>query len=282
MGIKTFKPTTPTKRQMVALTYEELTRGKPEKSLVKRIKKHAGRNNMGVITIRHRGGGSRTIYRFVDFNQTDKLNIPAIVKHVEYDPGRSAFIMLVFYKDGEKRYHLAPKDIKVGDEIITKVKAKPKIGNRMKIASIPVGFDIFNVELTPGKGGQMIRSAGSSGKLASLEGEMAHIQLPSGEVRFVPKHCYATIGIVSNPDHSNVILGKAGRRRNMGWRPTVLGKAMNPCDHPHGGGEGHSPIGLKHPKTPWGKPALGYKTRNRKKHSNQFIVTRRPSRKKKS
>jgi large subunit ribosomal protein L2 len=281
MGIKTFKPTTAGRRHMVSLTYEEITHKGPEKSLVTRLKNNAGRNNMGKITTRHRGGGVRRLYRKIDFRQTDKLNIPAIVKTVEYDPNRSAFIMLVAYNDGEKRYHIAPGGIKVGDEIVTKIKAKPKLGNRMKLLSIPVGFEIYNLELTAGKGGQIIRSAGSAGKLVSLEGDKAHVQMPSGEVRLIDKDCYATLGVVSNSDHSNVIHGKAGTRRHMGWRPTVRGKVMNPCDHPHGGGEARNSIGLKHPKTPWGKPALGFKTRNRKKYSNVSIVTRRPSRKQK-
>ena len=281
MGIKTFKPTTAGRRHMVSLTYDEITHKGPEKSLIKRLKSNASRNNLGKITTRHRGGEAGRIYRMVDFKQTDKLNIPATVKTIEYDPNRSSFIMLVAYRDGEKRYHLAPAGVTVGEEIITKVKAKPKVGNRMKLENIPVGFQIFNLELTPGSGGQMIRSAGSSGKLVSLEGAMAHVQLASGEVRLVSKDCYATLGVVSNSDHANVIHGKAGTRRHMGWRPTVRGKVMNPCDHPHGGGEARNSIGLKHPKTPWGKPALGHKTRNRKKHSNASIVTRRPSRKQK-
>jgi large subunit ribosomal protein L2 len=280
MGIKTFKSTTPGRRQMVSLTYEEITTHNPEKSLIVRLKNNAGRNNQGIITTRHRGGGARRIYRIIDFKQTDKLGIPAVVKQIEYDPNRSAFLMLVHYADGEKRYHIAPQGMKVGDSIMAKAKAKPKTGSRMKLGNIPVGFDIHNLELTPGCGGQMIRSAGSYGKLASLEGEMAHIQMPSGEVRLVDKNCYATIGVVSNLDHANVIHGKAGVRRHMGWRPTVRGKVMNPIDHPHGGGEARNSIGLKHPKTPWGRPALGYKTRNRKKYSNARIVTRRPSRKK--
>lgn len=282
MTIRTYKPITNGRRHAVSVVYDELTKHKrPEKSLTQHVKKHSGRNNMGVITIRHRGGGHKHQYRKVDFKQTDKLNIPARVKAIEYDPMRTPFIMLVAYRDGEKRYHLAPHGIKVGDDIVTKVKAKPVTGNRMKLASMPIGFAIHNLELTPGRGGQMIRSAGSSGKLVSLEGEMAHVQMPSGEVRFIDKNCYATIGTLSNADHSNEELGKAGRRRLRGWRPVVRGKVMNPCDHPHGGGEGRNSIGLKHPETPWGKPALGYKTRNRKKHSNKYIVSRRPSRKKK-
>ncbi|MEK7544556.1 MAG: 50S ribosomal protein L2 [Patescibacteria group bacterium] len=279
MGIKIYKPTTNGRRKMSVLTYEEITKTKPEKSLVKRIKKHAGRNSQGKITIRHQGGGYLKKYRMVDFKQVDKLNIPAKVAAIEYDPGRSAFIMLVNYKDGEKRYHIAPAGMEVGSEIVTKVKAKPQVGNRMKLRNVPVGFDIHNVELNLGKGGQMVRSAGSGAKLVSLEGEMAHVQFPSGEVRLIHKDCYATIGVVSNADHQNVRIGKAGRMRHMGWKPQVLGKSMNPNDHPHGGGEGHSPIGLPGPRTPWGKPALGYKTRWRKKYSNKYIISRKKDKK---
>ena len=272
MPIKIYRPVTPGRRKMSVLTYKEITKTTPEKSLVKRIKKNAGRNNQGKITIRHQGGGYIKQYRMIDFKQTDKLNIPGLVKAVEYDPNRSAFIILVNYKDGEKRYHIAPEGLKVGEEIMTKAKTKPKTGNRMKLRNIPVGFYIFNIELTLGRGGQIVRSAGSAAKLISLEGEMAHVQLPSGEIRLVQKDCYATIGRVSNADHQNVRIGKAGRMRHMGWRPQVLGKSMNPNDHPHGGGEGHSPIGLPGPRTPWGKPALGYKTRSRKKWSNKYII----------
>ncbi len=279
MPIKVYRPTTPGRRKMSVLTYEEVTKTKPEKSLIKRIKKMAGRNNQGKITIRHQGGGSIKQYRMVDFKQTDKLNIPGIVKAIEYDPNRSPFIMLVAYQDGEKRYHIAPEGMKVGAEVITKVKAKAQVGNRMKLKNIPIGFNIFNVELTMGKGGQMVRSAGSTAQLVSLEGPMAHIQFPSGEVRLVHKDCYATIGVVSNADHQNVRIGKAGRKRHMGRRPEVLGKSMNPVDHPHGGGEGHSPIGLPGPRTPWGKPALGYKTRWRKKYSNKYIIRRKNDKK---
>lgn len=275
MPIKIYKATTNGRRKMSVLTYEEITKTKPEKNLVVRLKKNSGRNNQGKITIRHQGGGYIKKYRLIDFRQTDKMGIPGRVTAIEYDPNRSAFIMLVTYRDGEKRYHIAPNGIKTGMEIITKVKAKPQTGNRMKLRSIPVGFDIHNIELSKGKGGQIVRSAGSSGKLLSLEGPMAHIQLPSGEVRLIDKDCYATIGVVSNSDHQNVRIGKAGRKRHMGWRPEVLGKSMNPVDHPHGGGEGHSPIGLTEPRTPWGKPALGYKTRNRKKYSNKYIIRRK-------
>jgi len=275
MSIKVYKKTTPGRRQMSVLTYEEITSTKPYKKLLKRIKKHAGRNNYGKLTIRHQGGGYIKQYRIIDFKQKDKINIPGKVETIEYDPNRSAFIMLVKYADGERRYHLAPEGIKVGEEIITKIKAKVKTGNRMALKHIPIGYPIYNLELTEGRGGQLIRAAGSSGKVVSLEGDMAQVQLPSGEIRMVRKECFASIGVVSNIDHGNVIFGKAGRKRLMGIRPTVRGKAMNPVDHPHGGGEGNQPIGLPGPKTPWGMPALGYKTRNRRKYSNKWIVKRR-------
>ncbi|KKQ71960.1 MAG: 50S ribosomal protein L2, large subunit ribosomal protein L2 [Candidatus Peregrinibacteria bacterium GW2011_GWC2_39_14] len=280
MPIKTYRPTSPGRRLMTGLTYEEVTTINPVKRLLKRLKKHAGRNNSGKLTIRHQGGGYIKQYRMVDFNQTDKMNISATIKTIEYDPGRSSFIMLVCYTDGEKRYNLAPEGAKVGDVIVTKIKARVQSGNRMTLSHIPIGYSIFNLELVPGKGGQMIKSAGSSGKLVSLEGKMAQVQLPSGEVRMIPKECFATIGVVSNVDHSNVSLGKAGRKRHMGWRPTVRGKAMNPVEHPHGGGEGAQPIGLTGPRTPWGKPANGYKTRDRKKYSTKWIIKKRPTRNK--
>ena len=275
MGIKIYKKTTPGRRQMSVLTYEELTATKPYKPLLKRIKKHSGRNNYGKLTIRHQGGGYIKQYRIIDFKQKDKINIPGKVETIEYDPNRSAFIMLVKYVDGSRKYHIAPKGVKAGEELITKIKAKVKPGNRMSLKHIPIGYSIYNLELTPGRGGQLIRSAGASGKVVSLEGDMAQVQLPSGEVRMVRKECFASIGVISNIDHSNVSLGKAGRKRHMGVRPTVRGKAMNPVDHPHGGGEGNQPIGLSGPKTPWGMPTLGYKTRNHKKYSNKWIVKRR-------
>ncbi|MBI5152226.1 50S ribosomal protein L2 [Candidatus Peregrinibacteria bacterium] len=275
MGIKIYKKTTPGRRQMSGLTYEELTIGKPYKPLVKRIKKHSGRNNYGKLTIRHQGGGVIKQYRLIDFKQLDKMNIPAKVETIEYDPNRSAFVMLVKYADGERRYHIAPEGIKVGESVITKTKAKVQTGNRMPLSHIPIGYPIYNLELTPGCGGQMIRSAGSSGKLVSIEGPMAQVQMPSAEVRMIRKECFASIGVVSNIDHSNVSFGKAGRKRRMGIRPTVRGKAMNPVDHPHGGGEGGHPIGLPGPETPWGMPALGFKTRNRKKYSTKWIIKRR-------
>ncbi len=271
MAVKTFKPTTPGRRNMNVSSFDEITKTKPEKSLLKSSKRKAGRNNQGRLTVRHRGGGHKRAYRIIDFLRTDKLNIPAKVASVEYDPNRTAYIILVNYNDGEKRYHLAPEGIKVGDEIITKAKAKINTGNRMKVRNIPVGQAIHDVELTEKKGGQIIRSAGSSGKITSLEGKYAQLQLPSGEIRLISKDCYATIGTVSNLDHSNIKIGKAGRSRWLGKRPQVRGKVMNPVDHPHGGGEGNQPIGLKHPKTPWGMPALGFKTR-RRKYTDKWIV----------
>lgn len=275
MELKKFKPTTPGIRQMSIASFEEITKSKPEKSLTKTLKKNSGRNSTGRITVRHRGGGTRRRYRNIDFKRTDKLNIEGKVKAIEYDPNRTAYIMLVNYKDGEKRYHLAPTEIKVGDKIVTREKAKVKAGNRMKLKNIPVGFSIYNVELYEGRGGQLARSAGSSLKLVSVEGDYAQIQMPSGEIRLVSKDCYATIGIVSNIDHFNISIGKAGRTRHFGRRPQVRGKAMNPVDHPHGGGEGGCPIGLKHPKTPWGMPALGFKTRRRRYTDKMIIKDRR-------
>ncbi len=275
MGLKKFKPTTPGIRQMSIASFEEITKSKPEKSLTKTLKKNSGRNFSGRITVRHRGGGTRRRYRDIDFKRTDKLNIEGKVKAIEYDPNRTAYIMLVNYKDGEKRYHIAPTEIKVGDKIVTREKAKVKAGNRMKLKNIPVGFSIYNVELYEGRGGQLARSAGSSLKLVSVEGDYAQIQMPSGEIRLVSKDCYATIGIVSNIDHFNISIGKAGRTRHFGRRPQVRGKAMNPVDHPHGGGEGGCPIGLKHPKTPWGMPALGFKTRRRRYTDKMIIKDRR-------
>lgn len=281
MAVKKFKPTTPGLRQMSVASFEEITKIKPEKGLTKKLKKNSGRNNTGRITVRHRGGGHKRLYRIIDFKRFDKLNIEGKVTAIEYDPNRTAYIMLIQYKDGEKRYHLAPSEIAVGDKIITAEKAKIKPGNRMKLIHIPVGYNIYNVELKEKKGGQLGRSAGSSVKLVSLEGTHAQIQMPSGEVRLVSKNCFATVGIVSNVEHSNIKIGKAGRKRNMGRRPQVRGKAMNPVDHPHGGGEGGCPIGLIHPKTPWGLPALGFKTRKRKHPTDKWIVRRRRKKNKK-
>ena len=275
MPVRSYKPTTPGQRFRVSLTYEEVTKSFPDKRLRVRIQKHAGRNNEGHLTVRHRGGGNKVLYRLIDFKQVEKLNIPGKVTSVEYDPFRTCFIMLVTYADGEKRYHIAPEGIKVGNQIITKAKAKIKMGNRLQLQYIPVGFEIHNLELTKGKGGQIIRSAGSVARLISLEGKYAQVELPSKELRFISKECFATIGRVSNVDHNLVSLGKAGRARWKGLRPEVQGKAMNPIDHPHGGGEGGTPIGMVHPKTPWGAPALGHKTRTRNKWTNRFIIRTR-------
>lgn len=264
---------------MSVVDYSGLTKKKPEKSLTSKKKSKAGRNAHGHITIRHRGGGVKRHYRKVDFKRTDKLDIPAIVKTIEYDPNRTAFIALLFYADGEKRYILAPESLNIDDTVITAVATKPQVGNRMQVQNIPIGYEIHDLELHMGKGGQLVRSAGSTAKLMSLDAEMAQVQMPSGEVRFIHKECYATIGKVSNSDHFNTVIGKAGRIRKMGRRPQVLGKSMNAVDHPHGGGEGHSPIGLKHPKTPWGAPALGFKTRKRKNPTSKFIIRRRGGKK---
>lgn len=272
MAIKSYKPTTPGRRGMTVVDYSELTKKAPEKSLLLPRKQKSGRNNQGRVTVRHRGGGAKRKFRVVDNIRFDKLDISAEVEAIEYDPNRTAFIALLKYQDGERRYILAPDKLKVGAKLICSKKAKIKVGNRLQLRNIPVGFDIHDVEIHPGRGGQIIKTAGSVGSLASLDGEMAQVAFPSGAVRYVSKDCYATIGIVSNSDHSNVRIGKAGRMRHMGWRPQVLGKSMNACDHPHGGGEGHSPIGLKHPKTPWGMPALGVKTRKRNKYSNYLII----------
>jgi large subunit ribosomal protein L2 len=275
MPVKKIKPTTPGRRNMTIATFDEVTKSKPEKRLRKRVQKKSGRNNQGKLTIRHRGGGHKRLYRLVDFNRVDKHNIEGKVTAVEYDPYRSAYIMLVTYKDGEKRYHVAPQGIKVGDQVLLADKTKLKPGNRMLIKNFPVGFTVYNIELTKGKGGQIIRSAGSSAKIMSQEDKNhTQVQLPSGEVRVVSKKCYASYGEVSNVDHAHITIGKAGRKRHLGRRPQVRGKAMNPNDHPHGGGEGNQPIGLKHPKTPWGMPALGYKTR-RRKYSDKHILKSR-------
>ena len=259
---------------MSVASFDEVTKTKPEKNLTKRIKQHSGRNNRGKITCRHRGGGHKRVYRDVDFNQTAKLDIPGKVTAIEYDPMRTSYIMLVTYKDGDKRYHILPEGVQVGDTIDTKVKGKVKAGNRMTLKHIPVGYEVHNLEISLGKGGQAIRSAGASATVVSLEGKSAQIQMPSGETRLVAKECYATIGKVSNEEHSNIKVGKAGRKRWMGRRPQVRGKAMNPCDHPHGGGEGNQPIGMKHPKTPWGMPALGYKTRRRRSTDKYILKSR--------
>ena len=274
MGIKKYNPTTPGLRGMTVSTFEEITASKPEKSLTVTLKKHAGRNVRGKITVRHRGGGTRPKYRIIDFKR-NKDNIPATVKTIEYDPNRSANIALVVYADGEKRYIIAPNQLKVGDVIVSGPDSDIKPGNALPIANIPVGTMIHNIELKPGKGAQMVRSAGNAAQLMAKEGEYAQVRLPSGEVRMVRINCRATIGEVGNIEHSNIQIGKAGRKRHMGWRPTVRGSVMNPNDHPHGGGEGRAPVGRKSPVTPWGKPALGYKTRNKHKASNKYIVRSR-------
>ena len=274
MAIKTYKPTTPSRRQMTVIDYSELSKVAPEKSLLEPMKKTSGRNSYGRITVRHHGGGNRRKYRVIDFKR-NKADMPATVLTIEYDPNRSAFIALVQYEDGEKRYIVAPHGLKVGDVIESGVNADIKPGNALPLANIPVGTFIHNVELYPGKGAQLARAAGIMAQLMAKEGKYALVRLPSGELRNVPVECMATIGQVSNLEHENVNIGKAGRKRHMGWRPTVRGSVMNPCDHPHGGGEGKSPIGRPGPVTPWGKPALGYKTRKKKNLSNKFIVKRR-------
>ncbi len=271
MAIKKFKPTTPARRQMTVTDYSQLSKVAPEKSLTEVLKSKAGRNSYGRITVRHQGGGAKRKYRIIDFKR-NKLDIPAVVKTIEYDPNRTAFIALVEYQDGEKRYILAPNDLKVGDTVISSDNADIKPGNTLPLEKIPVGTVIHNVELYPGKGAQLVRSAGNMAQLMAKENGYAQVRLPSSEVRLVRLNCKATIGQVSNLDHENVSIGKAGRKRHMGWRPTVRGSVMNPCDHPHGGGEGRSPIGRPSPVSPWGQPAKGYKTRSKKAKSNKFIV----------
>ncbi|HEZ7985444.1 MAG TPA: 50S ribosomal protein L2 [Ruminococcus sp.] len=274
MAIKSYKPTTPSRRQMTVTDYSVLSKVKPEKSLLEPMKKKSGRNSYGRITVRHRGGGNRRKYRIIDFKR-NKDNMIATVLTLEYDPNRSAFIALVQYEDGEKRYILAPNGLKVGDKIESGPEADIKPGNALKLEDIPVGTFIHAIELYPGKGAQLVRSAGNMAQLMGKENGYALIRLPSGEMRKVPAGCKAAIGQVSNVDHENVNYGKAGRVRNMGWRPTVRGSVMNPCDHPHGGGEGKSPVGRPGPVTPWGKPALGYKTRKTHNRTDKFIVKRR-------
>ena len=275
MGIKTYRPYTPSRRNMTGSDFAEITTSKPEKSLVTSLKKTSGRNNQGKITVRHHGGGNRRKYRLIDFKRNSKDGIPAIVKTIEYDPNRSANIALLVYADGEKRYILAPNKLKIGYTIVSGPDADIMVGNALPIANIPVGTIIHNVELKPGKGGQLARSAGNGAQLMAKEGDYAQVRLPSGEVRKVSMKCRATIGEVGNLDHANIQIGKAGRKRHMGVRPTVRGSVMNPNDHPHGGGEGRAPVGRKSPVTPWGKPALGYKTRKKNKESNKYIVKRR-------
>ena len=274
MAIKVYKPTTPARRQMTVTDYSGLSKGGPEKSLLEPLKKKSGRNNYGRITVRHRGGGNRRKYRIIDFKR-QKHGIFAEVMTLEYDPNRSANIALVQYEDGEKRYIIAPNNLKVGDKVMSGPEADIKPGNALPLVNIPVGTFIHNVELYPGKGAQIARSAGIAAQLMAKEGKYALIRMPSGELRNVPVNCMASIGQVGNTDHENMSIGKAGRKRHMGIRPTVRGSVMNPCDHPHGGGEGRSPIGRPGPVTPWGKPALGYKTRKKHNRSDKFIVKRR-------
>ncbi|MBK5251377.1 MAG: 50S ribosomal protein L2 [Peptostreptococcaceae bacterium] len=274
MGIKSFRPTSPGLRQMTVSTFEDITKKKPEKSLVVTLKKHSGRNNQGKITVRHRGGGAKIKYRIIDFKRL-KDDVPAKVEAIEYDPNRSANIVLLAYADGEKSYILAPHKIKVGDKVMSGNNADIKPGNAMEMGNIPLGTTIHNIEMKPGKGGQMVRSAGNSAQLMAKEGKYALVRLPSGEVRKVRIECRATIGQVGNIDHENLNIGKAGKTRHMGIRPTVRGSVMNPNDHPHGGGEGRAPIGRPSPMTPWGKPALGYKTRKKGKASDKQIVKRK-------
>ncbi|HOQ16283.1 MAG: 50S ribosomal protein L2 [Epulopiscium sp.] len=274
MGIKTYKPYTPSRRHMTSLTFEEITKSTPEKSLVVSLKKNSGRNNQGKITVRHRGGGAKIKYRIIDFKR-NKDGIPARVAAIEYDPNRTANIALLHYADGEKRYILAPKGLKVGDKIMSGETAEIRVGNALPMKNIPVGTTIHNIEMKPGKGGQLVRSAGAEAQLLAKEGKYATVRLPSGETRLLPIECRATIGQVGNIEHELVTIGKAGRKRHMGIRPTVRGSVMNPNDHPHGGGEGKAPIGRPTPVTPWGKPTLGYKTRKKNKASNKYILHRR-------
>ena len=274
MAVKTFKPTTPARRQMTVPSFEEITKKTPEKSLITVLKKHAGRNNTGKITVRHHGGGNRVKYRIIDFKKKIE-NVPATVLAIEYDPNRTAYIALMQYETGEKTYSIAPVGLKVGDVVMNGAGADIKPGNVLAINDIPVGTLIHNIELYPGKGGQLVRSAGTYAQLMAKENGVAQVRLPSGEVRIIRLDCKATIGQVGNLEHENINIGKAGKKRHMGIRPTVRGSVMNPCDHPHGGGEGRAPIGRATPVTPWGKPALGYKTRNKKNRTNKFIVKRR-------
>ncbi len=277
MGIKTYKPYTPSRRNMTGSDFAEVTKATPEKSLTTSLKKNAGRNNQGKITVRHQGGGNRRKYRVIDFKRR-KDGVPAKVIGIEYDPNRTANIALICYADGEKAYILAPQGLTDGMTVMNGANAEVRVGNCLPLANIPVGTMIHNIEMYPGKGGQMVRSAGNAAQLMAKEGKYATLRLPSGEMRMVPIDCRATIGVVGNGDHNLVKIGKAGRKRHMGIRPTVRGSVMNPNDHPHGGGEGRAPIGRPGPSTPWGKPALGLKTRKKNKQSNKLIVRRRDGR----
>ena len=274
MAIKRYKPYTPSRRHMTVSAFDEITKSTPEKSLVVHIKKNSGRNNQGKITVRHKGGGAKLKYRMVDFKR-NKDGIPAKVVGIEYDPNRTANIALIVYADGTKSYILAPVGLKVGDTVMNGLEAEVRVGNALPMRAIPVGANIHNIEMKPGKGGQLVRSAGNVAQLMAKEGKYATVKLPSGEMRLLPIDCRATIGQVGNIDHELVHIGKAGRKRHMGIRPTVRGSVMNPNDHPHGGGEGRAPIGRPSPMTPWGKPAMGYKTRKKHKASNKYIILRR-------
>ena len=275
MGIKKYNPYTPSRRQMTGLDFAAVTKKTPEKSLTVSLKKHAGRNNQGKITVRHQGGGTRTKYRIIDYKRNAKDGIPAKVIGIEYDPNRTANIALICYADGVKSYILAPEGLTDGMTVVSGPDVEAKLGNCLPLSSIPIGAQVHNIELMPGRGGQMVRAAGGSAQMMAKEGKYATLRLPSGEMRMVPIECRATIGVVGNGEHNLVNIGKAGRKRHMGIRPTVRGSVMNPNDHPHGGGEGRAPIGRPGPSTPWGKPALGYKTRKAKKQSNKMIVRRR-------
>ncbi len=274
MAVKNYKPTTPSRRNMSVVSYKDLSKGGPEKSLLRPLNKKSGRNSYGRITVRHRGGGNRRKYRVIDFKRR-KYDVAGKVVSLEYDPNRSANIALIQYEDNEKGYIIAPEGLKVGHEIVAGPNSDIKPGNALPIVNIPVGTFIHNIELHPGKGAQLVRSAGNMAQLMAKEKNLALVRLPSGELRYVPLNCSASIGQVGNIEHENVKIGKAGRKRHMGWRPTVRGSVMNPCDHPHGGGEGKSPIGRPGPLTPWGKPTLGYKTRKKHNRSDKFIVKRR-------
>ena len=276
MGIRRYKPYTPSRRQMTASDFAEVTKKTPEKSLTVHLKKHSGRNGQGKITVRHRGGGAKIKYRLVDFKRI-KDGVPAKVAAIEYDPNRSSYIALLHYVDGEKSYILAPHGLKVGDKLMSGTEAEIRIGNALPMKNIPVGTEIHNIEMKLGRGGQMVRSAGNVAQLMARDEKYATVRLPSGEMRLVPVNCRATIGQVGNPDQELINIGKAGKKRHMGIRPTVRGSVMNPNDHPHGGGEGRAPIGRPAPSTPWGKPALGYKTRKKNKASNKYVVRKRGS-----
>ena len=278
MGIKTYRPYTPSRRNMTGSDFSEITKKTPERSLLSTVKENAGRNNQGKITVRHQGGGNRQKYRIIDFKRNSKDGIPATVIGIEYDPNRIANIALIAYADGEKAYILAPNGLTDGMKVMNGPEAEARVGNCLPLSKIPVGTNVHAIELIPGKGARMVRSAGNAAQLMAKEGKYATLRLPSGEMRMVPVECRATIGVVGNGDHNLINLGKAGRKRHMGWRPTVRGSVMNPNDHPHGGGEGKAPVGRPGPCTPWGKPALGLKTRNKKKASNKLIIRRRDGR----